>query len=118
MRTSLVTGGAGFIGSHLVDRLVATGDRVIVVDNLSTGTIGNLSHSIDSIEFIESDVEVAEIGEHVDRIFHLACVANPRDYAAMQSSVLSSASLGTCRMLDIARRDSSRLVITVFSNRK
>ena len=47
MRTSLVTGGAGFIGSHLVDRLVASGDRVIVVDNLSTGTLGNLSESMD-----------------------------------------------------------------------
>ena len=108
MRTSLVTGGAGFIGSHLVDRLVASGDRVIVVDNLSTGTLGNLSESMDSIEFIESDVETSEVGEHIDRIFHLACVANPRDYAAMQPSVLSSASLGTRRMLDIAERDSSR----------
>ena len=94
MRTSLVTGGAGFIGSHLVDRLVTSGDRVIVVDNLSTGTLGNLSESMDSIEFIESDVETSEVGEHIDRIFHLACVANPRDYAAMQPSVLSSASLG------------------------
>lgn len=108
MRTSLVTGGAGFIGSHLVDRLVVSGDRVIVVDNLSTGTLGNLSESMDSIEFIESDVETSEVGEHIDRIFHLACVANPRDYAAMQPSVLSSASLGTRRMLDIAERDSSR----------
>ena len=72
VRTSLVTGGAGFIGSHLVDRLVASGDRVIVVDNLSTGTLGNLSESMDSIEFIESDVETSEVGEHIDRIFHLA----------------------------------------------
>ena len=108
MKTSLVSGGAGFIGSHLVDRLVESGDRVIVVDNLSTGTLSNLSNSIESIRFIESDVENVEVKEHVDRVFHLASIANPSDYAMMQSSVMSSASLGTQKMLEIAQRDSSR----------
>ena len=104
----LVSGGAGFIGSHLVERLVSQGDEVTVVDNLSTGSVKNLDSVMDDVEFIGSDVENIILSDSYDRIYHLASVANPADYMEMQLGVLSSASVGTQRLLDIAHRSGSR----------
>src|SRR5712675_2295653 len=80
MRTFLVTGGAGFIGSHIAEALVARGDRVRVLDNLSTGNLANLQHLERQIEFIEGDVtdaaKVAKAVAGVDCIFHEAALAS------------------------------------------
>ena len=88
---SLVTGGAGFIGSHLVDALYELDDEVIVLDNLSTGRLENLAHLIDDIKFVECDLSISTGWstefENVDRVFHLAALAdivpsikNPDEY--------------------------------------
>lgn len=110
MTVSIITGGAGFIGSHLAERLVAEGHDVIVIDNLSTGTLTNLVGFQDRISFVKTDAEVYEYSGSVDYIFHLASVANPADYMVMQSDVLSSASDGTKRMLRIAEREGARMI--------
>ena len=74
MATSLVTGGAGFIGSHIVDALLARGDEVRVLDNLSTGKLENLAHVKQKIDFIQADLTdaaaVAKAVQGVDCIFH------------------------------------------------
>ncbi len=79
MRKVLVTGGAGFIGSHIVDALVRRGDRVRVLDNLLTGNLTNLAEVRDRIEFIQADLTdaaaVARAVEDVDCIFHEAALA-------------------------------------------
>ena len=92
MAVSIITGGAGFIGSHLAERLVAEGHDVFVIGNLSTGASANLVGFQDRISFVKTDAEVYEHSGPVDYIFHLASVANPADYMMMQSDVLSSAS--------------------------
>ena len=110
MTVSIVTGGAGFIGSHLAERLAAEGHDVIVVDNLSTGSLSNLDEFRDRITFVKTDAETYEHTGPADYIFHLASVANPADYVMMQSNVLSSASDGTRRMLEIANREGARMI--------
>jgi UDP-glucose 4-epimerase len=105
---SLVTGGAGFIGSHLVDALFELGDEVIVLDNLSTGRLDNLAHLLDNISFINCDLssrtEWSAEFENVDRVFHLAALAdivpsikNPGEY--YRSNVD-----GTFNVLEASRR--------------
>src|SRR5262245_5155395 len=80
MRTCLVTGGAGFIGSHIVDALVARGDRVRVIDNLSTGRLENLAKSKSQIELIEGSVADSSLAaravQGVDYVFHEAALAS------------------------------------------
>ena len=78
MPTSVVTGGAGFLGSHLCDRLLAEGHRVLCVDNLDTGTLENIEHVRDpAFVFVQHDmVEHIEIDEPVDYVFHLASPAS------------------------------------------
>ena len=77
---SLVTGGAGFIGSHLVDALYELDDEVIVLDNLSTGRLENLAHLFDDIKFVKCDLSIRPGWsiefENVDRVFHLAALAD------------------------------------------
>ena len=79
MPTSVVTGGAGFLGSHLCDRLLAEGHRVLCVDNLDTGTLENIEHIRDpSFVFVQHDmIEHLEIAEPVDYVFHLASPGQP-----------------------------------------
>ena len=81
MPTSVITGGAGFLGSHLCDRLLADGHRVICVDNLDTGTLENIEHiRSDDFVFLQHDVtEHITIEEPVDEVFHLASPASPID---------------------------------------
>jgi dTDP-glucose 4,6-dehydratase len=117
----LVAGGAGFIGSHLVDALVARGDRVTVVDNLVTGSRSNLAHLADhpAVRVIECDLTrplpAQVVGEEYDMIFDLACPCAPVDYQRMPLDILQVASEGTRNLLDIAAARRARFVLASTS---
>ena len=98
---NLVTGGAGFVGSHLIDKLISRGETVITIDNLCTGNIENISHHFrkDCFEFIEHDV-VNPIDIKCDRIWHLACPASPSQYQKNPIKTAQTSFLGTNNMLD------------------
>ncbi len=117
MPTSLVTGGAGFLGSHLCDRLLADGHRVICVDNLDTGTLGNIEHirSGDFV-FLEHDMtHHLEIGESLDEVFHLASPASPIDYLRLPLHTLKVGSYGTHNALGLAKRHRAKFLLTSTS---
>src|SRR5689334_7374018 len=97
MPTSVVTGGAGFLGSHLCDKLLGEGHRVICVDNLETGSLENIAHiKGDEFSFIYQDVvEPITIDEPVDFVFHLAALASPVDYLRAPLASLKVGSYGT-----------------------
>ncbi|PON62029.1 NAD(P)-binding domain containing protein [Parasponia andersonii] len=107
----VVTGGAGFVGSHLVDRLIARGDSVIVVDNFFTGRKDNLVHHFGHprFELIRHDV-VEPILLEVDQIYHLACPASPVHYKFNPTNVV-----GTLNMLGLAKRVGARFLLTSTS---
>ncbi|KAG7013646.1 UDP-glucuronic acid decarboxylase 2, partial [Cucurbita argyrosperma subsp. argyrosperma] len=107
----VVTGGAGFVGSHLVDRLMERGDNVIVVDNFFTGRKDNLVHHFGNprFELIRHDV-VEPILLEVDQIFHLACPASPVHYKFNPTNVV-----GTLNMLGLAKRVGARFLLTSTS---
>jgi UDP-glucose 4-epimerase len=120
MRTFLVTGGAGFIGSHIAEALVSRGDRVRVLDNLSTGFLSNLDAIRDRIEFIEGDLVdaplVARAVRGVDCVFHQAALPSvPR---SMESPLDTHAACvtGTVTLLDAARRAGVRRVVYASSS--
>ena len=105
MRT-LISGGAGFVGSHLCDRRLADGDEVIVVDNFLTGRPNNLAHldGDSRFRFIEHDItEPLEVDGPVDFIFHMASPASPVDYLKFPVETMMVGSAGTKNMLDLAR---------------
>ena len=118
---ALVTGGAGFIGSHLCDRLVANGDRVIVIDNLQTGSLDNVRHLIgsDRFEFIQRDVidefPLALQAEPFTHVFHLASAASPDQYQADPEHTLLTNVVGTRNALRLAERTGARLLLTSTS---
>ncbi len=133
MRTFLVTGGAGFIGSHIVDALLKRGDRVRVLDNLSTGRPVNLAHVIDSVELIQADVTdtdaVRQAVQGVDCVFHQAALASvphsvekPLDShhacATGTLTVLNEARLAGVRRLVYAASSSAYGNINAASNRE
>lgn len=120
MRTFLVTGGAGFIGSHIATALVERGDRVRVLDNLSTGHHGNLAHIADAVELIEGDiVDAAAVGravEGVDCVFHQAALASvPRSVEAPLDTN-DACVTGTLTVLDAARRAGVRRLVYAASS--
>ena len=100
MTTNLITGGAGFIGSHLIDKLINNGENVICLDNLFTGRKKNIRNWINSqnFEFIEHDV-VKPISLNVDKIWHLACPASPVHYQFNPIKTAKTSFLGTYNML-------------------
>ncbi|XP_055814318.1 UDP-glucuronic acid decarboxylase 4-like [Solanum dulcamara] len=112
----LVTGGAGFVGSHLVDRLMARGDSVIVVDNFFTGNKENLLHHFKNprFELIRHDV-VEPILLEVDQIYHLACPASPVHYKFNPIKTIKTNVMGTMNMLGLAKRVGARFLITSTS---
>jgi len=117
MPTSLVTGGAGFLGSHLCDRLLADGHRVICVDNLDTGTLENIEHirSGDFV-FVQHDVtEHISIDEPVDEVFHLASPASPIDYLRLPLQTLKVGSQGTHNALGLAKKHRARFLLASTS---
>ncbi len=114
----LISGGAGFIGSHLCDTLVARGHSVVAVDNLITGHRENVAHLENSplFQFIEDDVTRAlDLPGHFDRVFHLASLASPVDYLAHPIETLESGSTATRNMLEIARQHKAKFLITSTS---
>lgn len=112
-RTVVVTGGAGFIGSHLCDRLVQKGCRVICVDNLYTGTMDNVRALLDhpNFEFVAHDItEPLSLGAPVERIYNLACAASPRHYQRDPIGTMMACTVGARNVLDFARRKQARIL--------
>lgn len=112
----LVAGGAGFVGSHVCQELLARGHHVICLDNLSTGAMENLSEldGRPDFQFILSDVAMAPTVD-VDFILHLASPASPVDYERMPLETMSANSLGTWRLLDIAHETGAKLTFVSTS---
>ncbi|HVN61273.1 MAG TPA: UDP-glucuronic acid decarboxylase family protein [Gaiellaceae bacterium] len=118
MSTAVVTGGAGFLGSHLCDTLVAKGYRVICVDNLDTGSLQNIEHisESDQFAFINHDmVERIEIDEPVDFVYHLASPASPIDYMRLPLHTLKVGSYGTHNALGLAKFKRARFLVSSTS---
>jgi dTDP-glucose 4,6-dehydratase len=115
--TSVVTGGAGFLGSHLCDYLLGRGHRVICVDNLETGSLENIEHARDDgFVFVHQDVvNGIWIDEPVDFVFHLASPASPIDYLRLPLQTLKVGSHGTHNALGLAKWKRARFVITSTS---
>jgi dTDP-glucose 4,6-dehydratase len=117
MPTAVVTGGAGFLGSHLCDYLIARGDRVICVDNLQTSTLRNLEHiRSDRFVFLYQDVtEPILIDEPVDVVYHLAALASPIDYLRQPLASLKVGSYGTHNALGLAKWKRARFLLASTS---
>ncbi|KAL7095703.1 hypothetical protein ACP275_10G040700 [Erythranthe tilingii] len=115
-RRIVVTGGAGFVGSHLVDKLIARGDDVIVVDNFFTGRKENVVHLFGNprFELIRHDV-VEPILLEVDQIYHLACPASPVHYKYNPIKTIKTNVMGTLNMLGLAKRIGARFLLTSTS---
>lgn len=107
MKRYLVTGGAGFLGSHLCKRLLDDGYKVMCIDNLSTGSLTNINDILfnEHFEFIERDVtlDLPQIGK-IDGIFNLACPASPKQYQLNAVNTIRTNVLGAINMLDLAKR--------------
>ncbi|KAF8042449.1 hypothetical protein BT93_A0928 [Corymbia citriodora subsp. variegata] len=112
----VVTGGAGFVGSHLVDKLIARGDDVIVIDNFFTGRKENVVHHFRNprFELIRHDV-VEPILLEVDQIYHLACPASPVHYKYNPIKTIKTNVMGTLNMLGLAKRIGARFLLTSTS---
>jgi dTDP-glucose 4,6-dehydratase len=117
MASSLVTGGAGFIGSHLCDYLLAKGHRVICVDNLDTGSLQNIAHIHDGdLTFLNHDLtEPLFLEEPIDVVFHLASPASPIDYQRLPLHTLKVGSYGTHHMLGLAKFKRARFLLASTS---
>ena len=120
IRHALVTGGAGFIGSHLVDALVAGGSRVTILDNLSTGHLCNIEHHGEKVEFVEGDIRNAGILDKIikgcDVVFHQAALVSVTQSVHDPSKSCEINELGTVRVLDAARRNGVRRVVMASSS--
>ena len=116
MLIHLVTGGAGFLGSHLIDCLMEAGDEVICLDNYFTGRKANIARWIGHprFELIRHDV-TEPIKLEVDRIWHLACPASPIHYQFNPAKTAKTSFLGTYNMLGLARRVGARLLLASTS---
>lgn len=112
----LITGGAGFVGSHLVDRLMLQGHEVLVCDNFYTGQKSNVSHWVGhpNFELIRHDV-VEPLVIEVDQIYHLACPASPISYQANQIKTIKTNFLGTLNSLGLAKRTKARFLLASTS---
>ncbi len=116
-RRALITGGAGFLGSHLADALLAEGWNVVVVDNLLTGRPANLAHLTRDprFEFVEKDIcQPFDVGK-VEYVFHFASPASPEDYHAHGIETLQVGSIGTFHALEVARKYGAKYLVSSTS---
>jgi dTDP-glucose 4,6-dehydratase len=117
MATCLVTGGAGFLGSHLCDELLKRGNRVICVDNLETGTLVNIQH-IRTPDFVLLHKDIIEpyfVDEPIDFVYHLASPASPIDYLRLPLATLKVGSHGTHHTLGLAKAHRARFLLASTS---
>jgi dTDP-glucose 4,6-dehydratase len=117
MPTSLVTGGAGFLGSHLCEELLRRGHRVICIDNLETGSLANIEHIRDEA-FVHRNLDIIEpyfIDEPIDFVYHLASPASPIDYLRLPLATLKVGSYGTHHTLGLAKVHRARFLIASTS---
>ena len=117
MRT-LITGGAGFLGSHLCDRMIKEGHEVICMDNLLTGNMDNIGHLIgnEKFKFIKHDVtEYIYVEGELDNILHFASPASPIDYLELPIQTLKVGSLGTHKALGLAKEKGARILLASTS---
>jgi dTDP-glucose 4,6-dehydratase len=117
MPTSLVTGGAGFLGSHLCEALLGKGHRVICLDNLETGSLANIAHlRDDAFVFLHHDVsEPIVVDEPLDFVYHLAALASPIDYLRLPLHSLKTGSYGTHHALGLAKWKRARFLLASTS---
>lgn len=113
----LITGGAGFIGSHLCDAFLAEGHHVICVDNLLTGSVQNIAHlrNEPAFEFLELDVNRPYDAGQVDYVFHFASPASPEDYMEHGIETLKVGSLGSFHSLDLAKKYGAKYMLASTS---
>jgi dTDP-glucose 4,6-dehydratase len=117
MATCLVTGGAGFLGSHLCDELLRRGHRVICVDNFETGSLANIEH-IRVPEFVHLNLDIIEpfhVDERIDFVYHLASPASPIDYLRLPLHTLKVGSHGTHHSLGLAKNHRARFLLASTS---
>jgi len=117
MATCLVTGGAGFLGSHLCDELLRRGHHVICVDNLETGSLTNIAHiRVPEFEFLQLDiVQPYFVDRQIDFVYHLASPASPIDYLRLPLHTLKVGSHGTHHTLGLAKKHRARFLIASTS---
>ena len=118
MATCLVTGGSGFLGSHLCDNLIAKGYRVICVDNLETGNLNNIAHikDGDNFRFVQADITTHyEVDEPVQFVYHMASPASPIDYARLPLHTLKVGAYGTHNTLGLAKAKRARFLLASTS---
>lgn len=114
-RVSVVAGGAGFIGSHLVDALTAKGHTVVVVDNFVTGRKENVAHVTD-VDILDHDIAQREIPiEKADYIFHLASPASPVDFTDLAEEIAHVNAIGTMNLLTLAKKTSAKFLLASTS---
>jgi dTDP-glucose 4,6-dehydratase len=117
MHTCLVTGGAGFLGSHLCDELLRRGHRVICVDNLETGSLANIEH-IRTENFVHLNKDIISpyyVEESIDVVYHLASPASPIDYLRLPLHTLKVGSYGTHHTLGLAKQHRARFLLASTS---
>ncbi|MEI6446341.1 MAG: UDP-glucuronic acid decarboxylase family protein [Actinomycetes bacterium] len=117
MPTSLVTGGAGFLGSHLCEALLARGHRVICVDNLETGSLANIAH-LRQPEFVHLNIDIIEpyqVDGEIDFVYHLASPASPIDYLRLPLHTLKVGSYGTHHTIGLAKHKRARFLLASTS---
>jgi dTDP-glucose 4,6-dehydratase len=117
-RRVVVTGGAGFLGSHLCDALVGRGDTVVAIDNLATGRLSNIEHlfASDGFTFVRHDVSsYIWVPGDVDAVAHLASPASPKDYLDLPIQTLKVGSLGTHNSLGLAKDKGARFLLASTS---
>ncbi|MGH2923209.1 MAG: UDP-glucuronic acid decarboxylase family protein [Solirubrobacterales bacterium] len=117
MATCIVTGGAGFLGSHLCEHLLERGHRVICIDNLETGSLENIAHlRSPEFEFLNHDItEFVSVEGQVDLVYHLASPASPIDYMRLPLHTLKVGSYGTHHMLGLAKAKRARFLLASTS---